>query len=268
MTEEQFAGAIAQQLEKHKEELKMYWTSSGPVRHFMLDDLLPAEWAKACYDALPDASKLMLRDTEKERKRVGIAVEDYHPLMKNILFAFQDEEIIKLVTEITGLTGLEPDESLYGSGISMMMKGDFLMPHLDNSHDGDGEKYRVINTLYYITPDWPENEGGNFELWNKEMTEQVQIHSRFNRLVVMETDTESIHSVNKVLDNGVRACISNYYFSKQPANHKSYVHRTTFYARPEDGIVKKFKFQAEGMAKNFLSKFLDNKTTKTKHRRK
>ncbi len=268
MTEEQFAGTMALQLEKHKDELKKYWANSGPVRHFMLDGLLPEEWAKACYEALPDASKLMMRDTEKERKRVGIAVEDYNPIMKDILFAFQDKEIIKVVSEITGLKGLGPDESLYGSGISMMMQGDFLMPHLDNSHDGDGDKYRVINTLYYITPDWPENEGGNLELWNKQMTERVQVHSKFNRLVVMETDTESIHSVNKVEHEGVRACISNYYFSEEAANHKTYVHRTTFFARPEDGVVKKFKFQAEGMAKNFLSKFLDNKTTKTKHRRK
>jgi len=118
----------------------------------------------------------MLRDTEKERKRVGIALEDYNPLMKAILFAFQDSEVIKAVAEITGLQGLEADESLYGSGISMMLEGDFLMPHLDNSHDGDGNKYRVINTLYYISPDWPEDKGGNLELWDKTMHERLELH--------------------------------------------------------------------------------------------
>jgi len=267
MNREQFAAAIAQHLTAHKDQLRSYWLQSAPVRHFYLDDLLPAEWAQACYDALPDARKLMLRDTEKERKRVGIRLEDYHPLMKGILFAFQDEQVIKAVAEITGLQGLEADESLYGSGISMMLEGDFLMPHLDNSHDGDGNKYRVINTLYYISPGWPEDCGGNLELWDKAMQQHRELHSKFNRLVVMETHTESIHSVNKVLHNGVRACISNYYFSEEPVTQRAYIHRTTFFARPEDSMVKKFKFQAEGMAKNFLSKFLDNKTTRTKHRR-
>lgn len=267
MTQEQFATAIAERLQQNKDSLSAYWHQSGPVRHFFIDDLLPAEWAKACFEALPDPKKLMLRDTEKERKRVGIKLEDYNPLMKAILFAFQSQQIIDAVAAITGLEALEADESLYGSGISMMLKDDFLMPHLDNSHDGDGEKYRVINTLYYISPDWPENEGGNLELWDKSMKERLEIHSKFNRLAVMETHTESIHSVNKVHHDGIRACISNYYFSAIPANHKNYVHRTTFYARPEDGAVKRFKFQAEGMAKNFLSKFFDNKTTKTKHRR-
>jgi len=267
MNREQFAAVIAKNLIAHKETLKKYWQQSAPVRHFYLNELMPAEWAEACYNALPDARKLMLRDTEKERKRVGIALEDYNPLMKDILFAFQDREVIKAVAEITGLQGLEADESLYGSGISMMLEGDFLMPHLDNSHDGDGNKYRVINTLYYISPDWPEDKGGNLELWDKTMHERLELHSKFNRLVVMETHTESIHSVGKVHHNKARACISNYYFSETPANQRAYVHRTTFFARPEDGMVKKFKFQAEGMAKNFLSKFLDNKATRTKHRR-
>lgn len=267
MTQQQLAGAIADKLEANKETLKAYWRRSAPVRHFYIDDLLPEEWAKACFDALPDAHTLMLRDTAKERKRVGIKLEQYNPLMSAILYAFQDERLINIISEITGLQGLEPDESLYGSGISMMLPGDFLMPHLDNSHDGDGKKYRVINTLYYISPNWPENEGGNLELWDKAMKERVEIHSKFNRLAVMETHTESIHSVSKVLHNGTRACISNYYFSTEAANHKNYIHKTTFYARPEDGIVKKFRFQAEGVAKNFLSKFLDNKTSHTKHRR-
>lgn len=267
MNRDQFASAIAQNLTAHTDQLKACWLQSAPVRHFYLDELLPDAWAHACYDALPDASKLMLRDTEKERKRVGIKLENYNPLMKDILFAFQNKEVIKAVAAITGLQGLEADESLYGSGISMMLEGDFLMPHLDNSHDGDGNKYRVINTLYYISPDWPEDRGGNLELWDKTMHRRLELHSKFNRLVVMETHTESIHSVNKVAHNGVRACISNYYFSEKPVTQRAYIHRTTFFARPEDGLMKKFKFQAEGVAKNFLSKFYDNKTTRTKHRR-
>jgi Rps23 Pro-64 3,4-dihydroxylase Tpa1-like proline 4-hydroxylase len=267
MTQDQLAGVIAEKLEQNKEVLKTSWKNATPVRHFYIDDLLPGKWSQACFEALPDSAALMLRDTAKERKRVGIALEQYHPLMSAILYAFQDERVINVIAEITGLSDLEADASLYGSGISMMLPGDFLMPHLDNSHDGDGKKYRVINTLFYITPGWPENKGGNLELWDKQMKQRTEIHSKFNRLVVMETNTESIHSVNRVAHDGMRACISNYYFSTEAAGHKKYVHKTTFYARPGDGLMKRFRFQAEGAAKNFLSKFLDNKTSRTKHRR-
>lgn len=268
MTRQSLAAAIAQQLTDHKTALKAYWEQSGPVRHFYLDDLLPEATAQKIYASLPDPQTLMLRDTVKERKRVGIKLEDYAPEMEAILFAFQEDQVMQLVGEITGMEELHADASLYGSGISQMMEGDFLLPHLDNSHDGDGKLYRVLNALYYVTPGWPADGGGNLELWDKSMKQHLEVHAQFNRLVMMETHTESVHSVNKVVKpNGVRACISNYYFSAEPANHKQHVHKTTFFARPEDGMVKKITLNMEGTAKNFLSKFFGNNKSRTKHRR-
>jgi Rps23 Pro-64 3,4-dihydroxylase Tpa1-like proline 4-hydroxylase len=268
MTRSQLSSAITQTLAAHHGHLQAYWKQSGPVRHFYLDDLLPQDIAHSLFEALPDATSLMLRNTVKERKRVGIKLEAYASQMADILFAFQDSAVMKIVSDITGLQDLHADASLYGSGISQMIEGDFLLPHLDNSHDGDGRLYRVLNALYYITPDWPENQGGNLELWDKSMRERKEIHARFNRLIIMETHTASVHSVGKVTaPGGVRACISNYYFSAEPANHQPHMHKTTFFARPEDGMVKKITLNMEGTAKNFLSKFLSNNKTRTKHRR-
>lgn len=269
MNRQELSAHIAGQLRQHKDEISKYWLQSGPVRHFYLDDLLPEAWARECFNSLPDANTLMLRASIKEHKHVGIDVDKYKPQIGDILFAFHDPVVLQIVSEITGVKDLLADDSLYGSGISMMLEGDFLLPHLDNSHDGDGDLYRVLNALYYITPDWPEHNGGNLELWNKEMEERKEVHARFNRLVMMETNTHSIHSVNKVTTpGGVRACISNYYFSEQPVNEPAYVHKTTFFARPEDDIIKKLRLTVEGKAKNMLSKYLNNKTTGTKHRRK
>lgn len=268
MTRSQLSAAIVSHLAAHEQRLSAYWQSSAPVRHFFLDDLLPESVALDIHRSLPDAASLTLRDTVKERKRVGIKLEDYAPQMADILFAFQDEAVLRIVSQITGLTDLHADASLYGSGISQMMEGDFLLPHLDNSHDGDGRLYRVLNALYYITPNWPEGAGGNLELWSKSMQEHKEIHARFNRLIMMETHTASVHSVSKLtVPGGIRACISNYYFSAEPANHQAHVHKTTFFARPEDGLVKKITLNMEGTAKNFLSKFLGNGKTRTKHRR-
>ena len=35
-----------------------------------------------------------------------------------------------------------------------MFEGDFLNPHVDNSHDANREKYRRLNLLFYVSPDW------------------------------------------------------------------------------------------------------------------
>jgi len=268
MTRQDISAAIAQKLTDNQDALKAYWQQSAPVRHFFLDELLPEEVAHQLYESLPAVSQLMLRDPVKERKRVGIKLEEYAPEMADILFAFHDDAVLAIVGKITGMDDLHADASLYGSGISQMLEGDFLLPHLDNSHDGDGKRYRVLNALYYITPEWPEQVGGNLELWDKSMKERKEIHAKFNRLIMMETHTESVHSVSKVIQpGGMRACISNYYFSAEPANHKQHIHKTTFFARPEDGMVKKITLNMEGTAKNFLSKFLGNNKTRTRHRR-
>lgn len=268
ITQEQLSAKIVEQLMLHKEDISQYWQISQPVRHFYLDNVLPIEWAMACFNALPDPAILLERNSIKERKRVGIKLENYNALVGAILFAFQDKRVMKIVSEITGCKNLHSDESLYGSGVSIMIEDDFLMPHLDNSHDGDGEEYRVLNALYYISPEWETEDGGNLELWDISMNNRKEITAKFNRLIMMETNTTSIHSVNKVRkENGVRACISNYYFSQQPTGGKSYIHKTTFFARPEDGVVKKIILSAEATAKKIFSGFITNKVKKTKHRR-
>ena len=268
MNQQELSVQIAARLTAQADQLKAYWERSTPVRHCFIDDLLPLETARRIHASLPDPQTLMVRDSIKERKRVGIKIEDYAPEISAILFAFQEEAVIQAATRITGLEQLSADASLYGSGISQMLEGDFLLPHLDNSHDGDGQLYRVLNLLYYITPDWPQDGGGNLELWNKPMKQHVEIHAKFNRLVLMETHTESVHSVTKVVQpSGRRACISNYYFSPVPANHKAHVHKTTFFARPEDSVAKKLQLGLEGGAKKMLARFMRNDKSKTKHRR-
>jgi Rps23 Pro-64 3,4-dihydroxylase Tpa1-like proline 4-hydroxylase len=269
MNQQDLGRQIAEKLRHHKDQQRKDWEHGSPVRHCYLDDLLPEDTARNIYYSLPEPQTLMLRESIKERKRVGIKVEDYAPEMAAILFAFQQQEVVEVVGEITGQEKLSADASLYGSGISLMLEGDFLLPHLDNSHDGDGKLYRVLNLLYYVTPEWPEGGGGNLELWDKSMKERKEVHARFNRLVLMETHTDSVHSVTKVLQpRGMRACISNYYFSPVPSNHKEHVHKTTFFARPEDGVVKKLQLKAEGKAKNFLARFLSNDVKGTSHRRR
>jgi len=61
----------------------------------------------------------------------------------------------------------------------------------------------------------------------------VILTSKFNRLVVMETNETSWHSVNKVLVETPRCHGSNYFFRKQsPKVDMNYYHVTSFMGRP------------------------------------
>ena len=118
-----------------------------------------------------------------------------------------------------------------------MGQGNFLNPHLDNSHNNDRSLYRVLNLLYYVTPDWQQGNGGNLELWPAgTKAEPLTIVSRFNRLVVMTTGPDSWHSVSEVRIDTPRCCVSNYYFSEHPVGDKEYFRVTTFRGRPEQPL--------------------------------
>ena len=143
---------------------------------------------------------------------------------------------MEFVAACTGMTQLEPDPKLYAGGLSMMFAGDFLNPHIDNSHDAMRQRYRRLNLLYYVSPEWTLEDGGNFELWDDGRQVAKTIVSARNRLVVMETDRSSWHSVSPVQSDMPRCCVSNYYFSKVSPDETDYFHVTSFSGRPEQAF--------------------------------
>jgi Rps23 Pro-64 3,4-dihydroxylase Tpa1-like proline 4-hydroxylase len=237
-TRAQIADSIAQRLERERENAAREFRQAGRIPSFTVDDLLPPAYARAIYEAFPPASSLVLKKTLGQLKFVGYQMNAYDPLLEEAIYAFQDARVLRLVGAITGLAELLPDDSLYAGGISLMAEGHFLNPHLDNSHDMERANYRVLNLLYYVTPDWREEYGGNLELWDGGPGKpQRTIHSRFNRLVVMQTDERSWHSVSKVIHaGGNRCCVSNYYFSPRPAGRDGSYHVTSFRGRPGQRI--------------------------------
>jgi Rps23 Pro-64 3,4-dihydroxylase Tpa1-like proline 4-hydroxylase len=176
-------------------------------------------------------------------------------LLSDCIYAFQAKEIMKMIEYITGINSLEPDPLLYAGGLSIMNKGDFLNPHIDNSHDRSKTKYRRLNLLYYVTPNWKESMGGNLELWDKDMEKSIKIESTQNRLVVMETNKTSFHSVNHISSENSRCCISNYFFTLSSPEKYQYEHVTEFYGRPNE-YIKKILSSLDNTSRNLVSKFL------------
>jgi Rps23 Pro-64 3,4-dihydroxylase Tpa1-like proline 4-hydroxylase len=265
LTREYLADLILEKLVVNKVELKKEFNQKGRINSCVIDNLLPEEVAKEIYEAYPSPEEMALHKSMRENKRIAAQMDLYNPILEEAVFAFQDQRIINIVEEITGLKGMIPDEYLYAGGISLMATGNFLNPHLDNSHDNDRENYRVLNLLYYVTPDWDLNNGGNLELWDSGMGEpQRVIHSKFNRLALMITNKTSIHSVSKVTALGKRCCVSNYYFSKKPAEASEYFHVTSFYGRPEEPVKNVF-LRADAFLRQMVRQITGKRVVETKH---
>ena len=238
ITRKELATYIFENLNAHKEQIKKtYQNSSSSIGYFFIDDLLPEAIAKSIYDAFPKPEETILKRSIREHKHVAAQMNEYNPLLEEAIFAFQDKSIVNFFKEVCNVNSLFPDENLYAGGVSMMAKDNFLNPHLDNSHDKDRNHWRVFNLLYYVTPNWEENYGGNLEIWPEGVSgKPLTITSKFNRLAVMATHNKSWHSVSKVEVDKVRCCVSNYYFSEKPLSQSDSFHVTSFRGRPEERL--------------------------------
>jgi Rps23 Pro-64 3,4-dihydroxylase Tpa1-like proline 4-hydroxylase len=235
----ELADHIYQEIKSNKVALQLHFAASKEaIGYFYLDNLLPDDIALKIYKNFPESSQMVLKKSIREDKYVAAQMNLYNPILEEIIYAFQDKKIVDLVAEICNIKEAIPDDNLYAGGISMMGKNQFLNPHLDNSHDKDRECWRVLNLLYYVTPNWKEEYGGNLELWPNGLKQsQITLHSKFNRLIVMATHNNSLHSVSPVTFDGFRCCVSNYYFSKNPLSQSDTFHVTSFRGRPEDKVT-------------------------------
>lgn len=227
----------------------------GRVPTAVIDDLLPADIARELFERFPTTDKMVLKRSIKESKFVAAQMNEHHPFLEEAVYAFQDTRVVRRIAGITGLQSLEPDSNLYAGGISVMTKGGYLRPHLDNSHDRDQQRYRALNLLYYVTPDWREECGGSLQLWDHGPLKAARtVPSLFNRLVIMVTNRRSWHSVNEIRGEQPRCCISNYYFSSVSPEARGYFHATSF--RGEQSGLADLAMQADNLARSTILKVL------------
>ena len=232
---------ISKKLESEKLILSEKFQESSRhvgVRYVAIDDLLPIELCNEIYLKFPKVEKMRFMSSFREQKYTSKSFDEFDPILAEITFALQDPEIVGLIEIITGIKDQTVDPTLYAGGLSAMTKNNFLGPHIDNSHDGNRQLYRTLNLLFYVTPDWDVDYGGNLQLWDQNVKNNVTIHSKFNRLVLMETTPTSWHSVSPVKSALARYCISNYYFSAQSPTGRDYSNVTSFSALPSHRLLR------------------------------
>tara|TARA_R110002074_G_scaffold188788_4_gene354532 strand:+ start:164 stop:979 length:816 start_codon:yes stop_codon:yes gene_type:complete len=263
--EELILSSLSQNTQRLKEQFE---NSKDEIGYFVLDDLLPEDFVTEIYNAFPKSKELVKKQNFREYKYVGYQMDTFNPVLEDVLYAFQGETVVKAIAEICSIENVLPDASLYAGGISLMEKENFLNPHLDNSHDKDRNLWRVLNLLYYVTPDWKLADGGNLELWPEGVkNDAITIESKYNRLVVMTTHQRSWHSVSKVESDKARCCISNYYFSENSLSIEDEFHVTTFRGRPKEKL-KGLILRSDSFLRGALRKVFKKGVVENKHQYK
>jgi Rps23 Pro-64 3,4-dihydroxylase Tpa1-like proline 4-hydroxylase len=230
ITKDILSSLILERLKANSHKLDdEYQSSYSEIGYFICDDLLPSEIAMEIYKKFPANSDLTKNKSIRESKHVGSNVNDFDSIVTSAIYAFQSNEVVKAIGEIVRRRDIVPDPSLYAAGVSSMMNGDFLRPHLDNAMNSDRSLWRNFNLLYYLSPQWEESQGGHLELWPEGPgNKRIGITPKFNRLVLMHTHAKAWHSVSPIQSNTGRICISNYYFSKNKPSEDSKFRVTSF----------------------------------------
>ena len=265
----QIADLIFDKIVANKTDLKnQFAASKNEIGFFYLDDVLPSSLANTIFKKFPKIEETKKRDSLRELKYTAYQMDKYDALLEEVIYAFQDKRIVDLIGEICEIEDISADEKLYAGGLSLMAKNNFLNPHLDNSHDKDRNRWRVLNLLYYVTPNWELNHGGNLEIWPNGLDKkQTTIESKFNRLVVMATHQKSWHSVSKVTVDAIRCCVSNYYFSENPLTNSDTFHVTTFRGRPSEKL-KDFVLRVDNKIRQSLRVFFKKGVRENPHQYK
>lgn len=73
------------------------------VQSCYLDNLLPEELALEIVEAFPDKSTMTLKKSLRENKYVVAQMNQYAPILEDIVYAFQDLGVLKTVEKITGI---------------------------------------------------------------------------------------------------------------------------------------------------------------------
>ena len=107
---------------------------------------------------------MVLKKSLRENKFIAVQMNQYASVLEEVIYAFQDERVVNLIKNICKTSDLQPDENLYAGGLSSMKQSQFLNLHLDNSHDNERNSWRVLNLLFYVTPNWEDSSGGHLEI--------------------------------------------------------------------------------------------------------
>ncbi len=123
---------VISRLRENEVRLKSDFNQPGKIRCCWLDDLLPLEILHEALGGLPKPEAMVRRQSLKERKYVTAALGQLGDATRNLVAAFSGPEIAEVVTGLLGGSWLSADPRLYNGGITKMMPGDFMCPHLDN----------------------------------------------------------------------------------------------------------------------------------------
>ena len=217
------------------------YINANPFPHIFLDNFFNEKSLDLLIENFPKSSnEYSSQFDNKSEKKLTLnnprQFSDENNNFINFLNSFIFTNFLQVITNIDET--LVPDPYLIGGGLHELKNGGFLNIHADFNIHPKMKLDRRLNVLIYLNKNWNDENGGQLELWNKDMTKCYQsIIPKYNRMVIFSTTTFSYHgNPNKVkcLESTSRKSLALYYYSNgRPSNEIELGnHSTIFRKRP------------------------------------
>jgi 2OG-Fe(II) oxygenase superfamily len=212
--------------------------SARPFRHVVIDDFLETENAERLLDDFPSFGTEEI-DNEGGRAIDGnlAGISDFYATFEQYVMR---TEFLNLISRITGIEDLLPDERRFGGGTLESFQGQEEDPHLDSNYDEQRWVHRRLNLILYLSKEWDEAWGGLLELHSNprrpDENEIKAILPLFNRCVIFETREHSWHGFTRIQlpadkQNVSRRSISITLYSKERAAEEIVPPHGTFWVQ-------------------------------------
>jgi len=242
-----------------REALRGQHQAAKPVPWFAIDNFLEPDFAEAVYRSFPSfdeavkSGRLFSAVNEKGKVQITDSSKFPEPIAE-LNRQINGPQFLKLMEYVTGTPNLLADDQLVGGGIHETGPRGLLDVHLDFDYIPERELYRRYNILVYFNKDWQPDWGGQFELWNADVSKlEHSFVPKFNRCVLFETNDRSWHGVNAVKcpPGQSRKSFASYYYTKEaPAWFTGEHHSTLFKARPDEMLKGKVFMPAEKLSRS------------------
>jgi len=189
--------------------------NATPFPHIVIDNFLLYSQPLAAEYPRQDAAWTVHANPNVGRQFQGDETH-YRPLFRAFAQSVNTRRFLLFLETLTGIEGLLGDPYFVGGGAMSAGRGDHLAVHCDFNWHYKLHMHRRLNALFYLTPDWKAQWGGELLLTNDDRTVERTCLPLFNRLIVFKVTDHSWHGQpNKLMcpENVRRNVFSAFYYT-------------------------------------------------------